>query len=103
MFLPIAQSQLQARDHLWPKAEQPHPLEDDLALQTEVEKEEGGKLEMEILNSAKEPVFVRTICLQLFINEQSLYHCICFHAMQFIVKKLKLIKRHEERLCSEQK
>ena len=91
MFLPIVQSQLQARDRLWPKAEQPHHLEDNLALQTEVEKEEGGELEMEILNSAKEPVFVRTICLQLFIKQRSLYtlHLLpCY--VQFIVKKLKL-------------
>ena len=73
MFLPIVQSQLQARDGLWPKAEQPHLLKDDLALQTEVEKEDGGELEIKILNSTKEPVVVRTNFLQLFVNQQALY------------------------------
>ena len=64
MFFPVVQSQLQARDRFWPKAEEPHSLEDDLILQTEVEKEAGGELELEMLNSAKKPVFVRTSCLQ---------------------------------------
>ena len=64
MFLPIVQSQLQARDRFWPKAEEAHSLEDNVIPQTEVKSEIEGELELEMLNAAKKPVFVRTTCLQ---------------------------------------
>lgn len=64
MFLPVVQSQLQARDRFWPDTEKSLGSEDDPILQTKVEEEAEGDLELEMLNSAKKPVFVRTYCLE---------------------------------------
>ena len=82
MFLPIVQSQLQARDRFWPKAEEPHSLEDNSIPHAEVKSEIEGELELEMLKSTKKPVFVRTTCLHSLYTSTSYRSC----RVQFIVR-----------------